>query len=196
MRTVKNNNRSNQQKATFTRAVHFFVYFIAFALHDYNVKLPETSWLHVLCRKRRTCSCSLFFTVAHFHPGDRQHFSFSHHCYKMSCCSSNKKCLLCFSSLSLYLFVSLSFAVLSSTFSSSLSLSVSLFSKFVDMTINPSLTLQTTRIQKQFLLSVFVFIDSLVVSASQDAGGHTIYHQNNRLTCGRFTDGRRSYATS
>ena len=31
------------KNATFTRAVHFFVYFIAVALHDYNVKLPETS---------------------------------------------------------------------------------------------------------------------------------------------------------
>ena len=122
------------KKATFTRAVHFFVYFIAVALHDYNVKLPETSWLHVLCRKRRTCSCSPFFTVAHFHHGGRQHFSFSHHCYKISCCSSNKKCLLCFFSLSLQLFFSLSFAGLSSTFSFSLSVSVSLFSKSVDIT--------------------------------------------------------------
>ena len=50
------------KKATSTCAVHFFVYFIAVALHDYNVKLPETSWLHVLCRKLRTCSCSPFFS--------------------------------------------------------------------------------------------------------------------------------------
>ena len=55
----------------------------------------------------------------------------------------------------------------------------SLYSKFVDMTINLSLILQTTRIQKQFPLSVFVFIDSLVVSASQDVGGYAISHQNN-----------------
>jgi len=48
------------KKATFTRAVHFFVYFIAVALHDYNVKLPETSWLHVLGRKCRMCFCYLF----------------------------------------------------------------------------------------------------------------------------------------
>ena len=39
------------------------------------------------------------------------------------------------------------------------------------------------RIQKYFPLSVFVFIDSLVVSASQDAGGHTLSGQNN-LTFG------------
>ena len=34
-------------------------------------------------------------------------------------------------------------------------------------------------IQKQFPLSVFVFIDSLLVSASQDAGGYAISGQNN-----------------
>ena len=56
---------------------------------------------------------------------------------------------------------------------------ISLYSKFVDMTINLSLILQTTRIQKQFPLSVFVFIDSLVVSALQDAGGYAISRQNN-----------------
>ena len=38
---------------------------------------------------------------------------------------------------------------------------------------------QTTRIQKQFPLSVFVFIDCLIVSASQDAGGFAISRQNN-----------------
>ena len=55
----------------------------------------------------------------------------------------------------------------------------SLYCKFVDMTIqNISLILQTTRIQKQFPLSVFVFNDSLVVSASQDAGGYAISRQN------------------
>ena len=46
------------------------------------------------------------------------------------------------------------------------------------MTINLSLILKTTRIQKQFPLSVFVFIDSLVVSASQDADGYAISRQN------------------
>ena len=55
----------------------------------------------------------------------------------------------------------------------------SLYSKFVDMTVNLGLILSTTRIQKQFPLSVFIFIDSLVVSASQDAGGYVISRQNN-----------------
>ena len=82
-----------------------------------------------------------------------------------------KKYVLCF-------FFSLSFAGLPPTFSFSLSFSCSI-SKFVDMTINLSLILQTKRIQKQFPLSVFVFIDSLVVSASQDAGGYAISRQNN-----------------
>ena len=35
------------------------------------------------------------------------------------------------------------------------------------------------RTQKQFPLSVFVFIDSLTVSALQDAGGYVISRQNN-----------------
>ena len=63
-------------------------------------------------------------------------------------------------------------------FSLFLCLSLSLYSKFVDITINLSLILKTTRIQKQFPLSVFVFIDSLVVSASQDADGYAISRQN------------------
>ena len=40
-----------------------------------------------------------------------------------------------------------------------------------------------TRIQKHFPLSVFVFIDSLVVSALQDVGGHTLFRQNNLGIC-------------
>ena len=55
-----------------------------------------------------------------------------------------------------------------------LCLSLALYSKFVDMTINLSLILSTTRIQKQFPLSVVVFIHSLVVSALQEAGGYAI----------------------
>ena len=53
------------------------------------------------------------------------------------------------------------------------------------MTINLSLILKKkkTRMEKHFPLSVLVFIDCLVVSASQDAGGHTLSRQNN-LTIG------------
>ena len=60
-------------------------------------------------------------------------------------------------------FFSLSFAGLPPTFSFSLS-SLALYSKFVCMKINLGLIRSTTRIQKQFLLSVFVFIDPLVVT--------------------------------
>ena len=113
-------------------------------------------------------------------------------------------------SLSL-IFTPVAAAILSSSFSRSASLgvallslffclSLSLYSKFVDMTFNLSLILKTTRIQKNFPLSVFLFIDSLVVSASQDVGGRTLSRQNkltfnfglHELLC---TDGR-AYTTS
>ena len=38
------------KKATLHVQHTFFVLFFAVVLHDYNVKLPETSWLHVLWR--------------------------------------------------------------------------------------------------------------------------------------------------
>ena len=84
--------------------------------------------------------------------------------------NSNKKCLLCFSSLALDLcrpfsrWASLACRLLSLF----LCLSLALYSKFVDMTINLI----------KFPLSVFVFIGSLVVSASQDADGYAISRQN------------------
>ena len=46
-------------------------------------------------------------------------------------------------------------------------------------TINVSLKLLKTRIQRQFPLSIFLFIAFLVVSAFQDAGGYAISRQNN-----------------
>ena len=100
---------------------------------------------------------------------------------KFSRCSFSKKCLPCFLSLLLALcrsFFSLIFAGLSPTFSFFPPFSFSI-SKFVDITTNISLILETTRIQKQFPLSVFVFIDSLVASASQYAGGYAISRQIN-----------------
>ena len=39
------------KKATFYLQHTFFVHFFAVVLLDYNVKLPETTWLHVSCRK-------------------------------------------------------------------------------------------------------------------------------------------------
>ena len=70
-----------------TKTLHvqhtFFVHFLAVVLHDYNVKLPETSQLHILQKTCCMCSCSLFFSATHFHLGGRQHFSFSHRHYKI-----------------------------------------------------------------------------------------------------------------
>ena len=120
------------------------------------------------------CSCSLlFFTVAHFHPGSRKDFSFSHRRYKISRCSSDKNVSFVFFCLPLALFL-LALHWPAAPLSHFLRLSLSLYSKFVDMTINLSSILYTTRIQKHFPLSVFVFIDSFVVSASQDAGGYIV----------------------
>ena len=108
---------------------------------------------------------------------------------KFSCCSSNKKMspllfITCSRSLSLFLVDSLACRLLSLF----LCLSLALFSKFVDMTINLSLLLQTTRIQKQLPLSFIVFIDSSVVSALKDSGGYAISSQNNlELHLGCYT---------
>ena len=90
---------------------------------------------------------------------------------KFSHSSSTKNCLLCFSSLSLvlcrafYRLASMACRLLSLF----LCLSLSLYSKLLDMTINLSLILKITRIRKPFLLSVLIFIDSLF-SASQRCG--------------------------
>ena len=100
---------------------------------------------------------------------------------RFSCCSSNKKCLLCFLSLSLDLcrpFPRLP-SLACSLLSIFLCLSLALYYKFVDMAISLSLILWTTQIQKQFPLSVFVFIDSLSFSALQVAGGYVSSRQKN-----------------
>ena len=154
------------------------------------MELPETSWLDVLWRK---CRCRSFS------PRWPQQLPFSHRRYKISCCSYyRKRSPLFFLSRSSSFSRSASLGV--ALLSLFLCLSLSLYSKFVDRTINLSLILKTTRIQKNFPLSVFVFIDSLVLSASQDVGGRTLSRQNkmtfsfglHELVC---TDGR-AYATS
>ena len=92
-----------------------------------------------------------FFSRRSLHPGGPEHFSFSYRRYKISCSSSNRKCLLCFLSLALAPFlVELRWPV--ALLSLFLCLSFSIYSKFVDMTINLSLILKTTRIQKHFPL--------------------------------------------
>ena len=110
----------NDEKTTLHVQHTFFVHFFAVVLHDYNVKLPETSWLHV------------FFTEAHFHlalvAASISHFVTA--ATKFSCCSSNKNMSPLFfisRSKSLSPFFSLSFAGLPPTFSFSLSFSCSIF---------------------------------------------------------------------
>ena len=50
------------KKATLHVQHTFFIHFFVAVLHDYNVKIPETS----------SCSCWLFFfSVAQFHLGGR-----------------------------------------------------------------------------------------------------------------------------
>ena len=102
---VKNSNRSNQRKKQLcTCSSLFFLHFFAVVLHDYTVKLPETSQFHVLWRKCRTCSHSLIFYCRSFSSciGGRQLFVFCHRRYKIFMLSfQQKKCLLRFFSLAL-----------------------------------------------------------------------------------------------
>ena len=156
----KNNNRSNQQKTTLHVQHTFFVHFFAVVLHDYNVKLPETSWLHVLWRKRRTSSCSLFFHCRSFSPWWLLAFLiFSIPLQNFMLFLQKNFLYFFYLALALFLVEHAWPVALLSLF---LCLSLSLFSKFVEMIINLNLILQRTRMQKHFPLSVFVFIDSLV----------------------------------
>ena len=41
----------------------FLVHFFVVVLNEYNMKLSETSQLHVLWKKCCMCSCSLFFSL-------------------------------------------------------------------------------------------------------------------------------------
>ena len=184
------------KKATLHVNHTFFVHFFALVLSDYNVELPETSWLHVLWRK---CSCRSFSPAASRWPLAASNSHFLTAATKFHVVPTTEKGLLCFFSLVLALFL-VQLRWVSPYF---LFFSVFLFlciPKFVDMTINLSLIFKTTRIQKNFPLSVFVFIDSLVVSASQDVSGRTLSRRN-KLTFSFglhelvYTDGR-AYTTS
>ena len=154
----------------------FFVHFFAVVFHDYNAKLPETSQFHLFGRKGHMCSSSLFFTATHFHLAlvAASISPFVTTTTKFSCCYSNKK-MSPFFYLSLQ--ISAAFFLIELRWPAAYfvffggCLSLALYFKFVDLTINLSLILQTTWIQKQFPLSVFVFLDSLVVSALQNVGG-------------------------
>ena len=127
----------------------FFVHFFAFVSHDYNVKLPDRSKLfsYTFCGGNvARFLVHLFFTTTHFHlalvAASISYFATA--ATKFSGCSSNeKKCLLCFLSLALHLcrpfsrWASLACCLISLF----LGLSLTLYSKFVDMRINLSLIL-------------------------------------------------------
>ena len=120
----------------------FFVHFFAVVLHDHNLKLPET----FLWRKCRSCSRSLFFSlplIFSLHWWPLAFLILSPPLQNFHVVLPTKKCLLCFLSLALDLccpfsrWASLACRLLSLF----LCLSLALYSKFVDMTINLSLIL-------------------------------------------------------
>ena len=124
--TVKNSIGLINKKATLHEHT-FFVHFFAVVLHDYNVKLPETS----LEKMSHAFLFTFFFTAAHFHLA-LVATSISHvvtaAITKFSCRSSNRKVSFGFfisRSRSLSPFLSLSFAGVPPTFSISLSFSCS-----------------------------------------------------------------------
>ena len=91
------------KKATLHVQHTFFVHFFAVVLHDYNVKLSETSWLRFMEEMSYVFlfiffSLPLIFTLV---AASISHFLIA--TSKFSCCFSNKKCLLCFLSLALAL---------------------------------------------------------------------------------------------
>ena len=95
------NENSKKNSIGLFSSTLFFVHFFDVVLHGYDVKLPsytsyEGNVVHVCAHQKFCClcSCSLFFTAAHFHLAGHQHFSFSHR--QFSCFSSNQICLLCF----------------------------------------------------------------------------------------------------
>ena len=55
------------KKATLHVQHTFFCTFLAVVLHDYNVKVPETSWLLVYGGNVARVLVNFFFTAGHFH---------------------------------------------------------------------------------------------------------------------------------
>ena len=123
------------KKATLHEQHTFFVDFFAVVLHDFNVKLLETSWLLVLWRKCHTCSFSLFFfTVTHFILVAASISRFLTAATKFHVVPPTKSVFFVVFSLTLALFlVELRWPV--ALLSLFLCLSLSLYSKFVDTTI-------------------------------------------------------------
>ena len=137
------------KKATLQVQHSFFVHFFTVTWQDDNQKLPETSWLRLLWRKCRTCSCSLFFHCRSFSPRWPLAFIiFSPPLQNFMLFLPQKTSpLFCVSlSSSFSRWASLACRL---TFSF-LCLSLPRFSKFVDMTINRNLILYTTGYRNNF----------------------------------------------
>ena len=127
------------KKSNFARAAHFFCTFLC---RCFARPQRETFRNFFYGGNVVRVLVHFFFTAAHFHlalvAASISHFVTA--ATKFSCCSSNKKCILCFLSLALDLcrpfsrWASLACRLLSLF----LCLSPALYSKFVDMTINLS----------------------------------------------------------
>ena len=129
------------QKSNFARAGHFFCTFLCrcFARLRTTMNFQKLLSYTFYGGNVERVLIHFFFTAAHFHlallTASSSHFVTA--ATKFSCCSSNKKCLLCFLSLALDLcrpfsrWASLACCPLSLF----LCLSPALYSKFVDMTI-------------------------------------------------------------
>ena len=117
--------RLSSKKGTLHLQHTFSVHFFAVLLHDCNVKLPETSQLHVLRTEMSYVFSFTFFHCRSLSPciGGRQHFSFCHHHYKIVM----SPLFLISRSRSLSPFITLNFAGLPPTLSFSLSFSCSIF---------------------------------------------------------------------
>ena len=139
----------SKKKNNFARAAHFFCHFFAVFLHDYNAKLREFFYIfflfyffygeNVVRVLVHFFSLPLIFSL-HWWPLAFLILSRPLQNFHPRRCSSNKQWLLCFLSLALDLcrpfsrWVSLACRLLSLF----LCLSLALYSKFEDMTINLS----------------------------------------------------------
>ena len=167
---------SNQQKSNFARAALFFCSF----LYRCFARLQrETSRNFLVTRFMEEMSyvflftffpLSLIFTqvaasISYFLTATTKFYVFP--------LTKNVSFVFFFLALALFL-VELRWPVVLLSHFLCLSLSLSLFSKFVDMTINLNLTLQTTGYKNIFRFQYLTLQLSL-----QDGDGHTLSRQNN-----------------
>ena len=147
-RRVKNNNRSNQQASNFACAAHFFCTFLCRCFAWLQCETSRNFLVtHFLEEMSYVLSLSPFFHCRSFSPciGGCLHFSFCHLCYKIFLLFFQLKnvSFVFFLSLALDLCHPFScWALLSChLLSLFLCLSLALYTKFVDMTINLSVIL-------------------------------------------------------